>query len=134
MINQPTQIIKILIDNKTYEKVCTCNYYSIKTFPQSDIKVKNKKIDFNSLINKPKEDFIYTQETQDKAIRLIAAKKIIKQSKTIDFQRFILKTIINTNNNIDFIIFICKKLDNYKAKDKVNKNIELKKLSYERNK
>lgn len=109
-------IIKVTIDKKIYEKVCTCINNVLTTLPQTNLKIKYKKI-----INE--KNYTYTQEMQNESIKLKAAKKIIAKNKKIDFQRFLLKTIISTNNEIEFIIFICKQLNNYKPNTvkKINK-------------
>lgn len=107
------QIITIQIGNKIYEKICTCINGVFKSLPQTYLKNKF------TLIEESRYPSTYTQDMEDKSIKIKAAKRIIKQNKLIDFQRFLLKNIINTNNQIEFIIFICKQLNNYKPINKI---------------
>lgn len=109
------QIITVKIGRRIYEKVCSYINDSLIIFTEPDPTIKYKKVI-------REKNYTYTQEMQDRAIKIQAAKRLKKQNKTIDFQRFRLKLIMDTHNNIEFIIFICKQLSNYKPKQ-INKEV-----------
>lgn len=112
------QIITIKIGRRIYEKVCSCINSTVITFPQTNLKTNYKRIVQN-------KNYTYTEEMQERAIRIKAAKRIREQNKLIDFQRFKLKLILNTNNEVDFIYFVCKQLVNFKfiKQEKIVKEI-----------
>lgn len=118
---QSQQIITVMIGKTTYEKVCTCINGVITSLPQTYLKLKYKKIYFK------KEEFTYTEEMQERAIKLQAAKKIKQQNKKIDHYRSLLANIITYNEYkpkyILGVKFVCDWLDNMdKQKIEVKQN------------
>lgn len=115
------QITIIKIGRKTYEKVYECVNGIYNSLPQSNLKIQYQKpiiidgVYIGWLKNKVS---LYTEEMEERSIKIKAAKKIKNQKRVIDFQRTILKNIIDTNNKIEFIVFVCRQLLEYKPKQK----------------
>ncbi len=122
---QSQQIITVMIGRKTYEKVCTCINGIWMPLPQTQMKVK-----FVESLEERYPD-TYTEEMQERAIKLQAAKKIKQQNKKIDFYRDLLSKIIAYSEYkpkyIQGLKFVCEWLDNNSDKKEEKVKLKLKK-------
>ena len=112
-----SQIITITIGRRTYEKVCICINGIWMPLPQTQMKVK-----FVESLEERYPD-TYTEEMQERAIKLQAAKKIKQQNKKIDYYRTLLDSIVSYNEYkpkyIQGVKFVCDWLNNIEIKEKV---------------